>query len=148
MNFAEALPWWLLDTSRPGPEAFIRDLNRLYRKLPRLHARDCEPEGFRWIVVQRRRANRARLSAQRRRRRQADRRRLQLHSSAAPHLSHGLPSPAWREALDSDSTLYALETWVNSRRRICESRPAHGFPASAALTLPPLSTLFLEFDPH
>jgi 1,4-alpha-glucan branching enzyme len=29
-----------------------------------------------------------------------------------------------------------------------EDRPAHGFPASAALTLPPLSTLFLEFDPQ
>ena len=24
----------------------------------------------------------------------------------------------------------------------------HAFPASAALTLPPLSTLFLEFDPQ
>jgi len=28
-----------------------------------------------------------------------------------------------------------------------EGRPAHGFPASAALTLPPLSALYLEFDP-
>jgi 1,4-alpha-glucan branching enzyme len=29
-----------------------------------------------------------------------------------------------------------------------EARPAHGFPASVALTLPPLSTLFFEFDPQ
>ena len=25
--------------------------NRVYREHPALHARDCEPEGFRWIVA-------------------------------------------------------------------------------------------------
>src|SRR5579863_9605915 len=51
-NFNEALPWWLLD-HRPhqGLQAFMRDLNRLYRDRPALYARDCEAEGFRWIVV-------------------------------------------------------------------------------------------------
>ena len=51
-NVHEALPWWLLD-HRPhqGVQALMRDLNRLYRETPALHARDCEAEGFRWIVV-------------------------------------------------------------------------------------------------
>ena len=31
---------------------------------------------------------------------------------------------------------------------LAEPRPGHGFPASAALTLPPLSTLYLEYDPE
>ncbi len=29
----------------------IRDLNAVYRSRPALHARDCEPEGFRWVVA-------------------------------------------------------------------------------------------------
>ena len=52
MERDESLPWWLLDHwPHQGVQALIRDLNRLYRETPALHARDCEPEGFRWIVV-------------------------------------------------------------------------------------------------
>ena len=29
----------------------IRDLNALYQSRPAMYARDCEPEGFRWVVV-------------------------------------------------------------------------------------------------
>ena len=51
-NASESLPWWLLDHwPHQGVQALIRDLNRLYRETPALYARDCEPEGFRWIVV-------------------------------------------------------------------------------------------------
>ena len=51
-NAAESLPWWLLDHwPHQGVQTLIRDLNRIYRETPALHARDCEPEGFRWIVV-------------------------------------------------------------------------------------------------
>ena len=34
-----------------GIQLLVRDLNRLHQTQPALHARDCEPEGFRWIVV-------------------------------------------------------------------------------------------------
>ncbi len=51
-NSNDSLPWWLLDHSpHQGLQALVRDLNRLYRSTPALHARDCEAEGFRWIVV-------------------------------------------------------------------------------------------------
>ena len=51
-NVHEALPWWLLDYwPHQGVQALMRDLNRLYRDTPALYARDCEAEGFRWIVV-------------------------------------------------------------------------------------------------
>ena len=51
-NAAESLPWWLLDHwPHQGVQTLIRDLNRVYRETAALHARDCEPEGFRWIVV-------------------------------------------------------------------------------------------------
>jgi 1,4-alpha-glucan branching enzyme len=29
----------------------VRDLNYLYRSRPALHARDCEPEGFEWLIA-------------------------------------------------------------------------------------------------
>jgi 1,4-alpha-glucan branching enzyme len=29
----------------------VRDLNRTYREKPALHARDCELEGFEWLIV-------------------------------------------------------------------------------------------------
>src|SRR5271167_556814 len=46
------LPWWLLDHApHQGLQAVVRDLNALYRSRPALHVRDCEPEGFRWIIV-------------------------------------------------------------------------------------------------
>ena len=45
-------PWWLLQHwPHQGVQASIPDLNRLYRETPALYVRDCEPEGFRWIVV-------------------------------------------------------------------------------------------------
>ena len=33
-----------------GVRRLIGDLNAAYRELPALHARDCEPEGFEWLI--------------------------------------------------------------------------------------------------
>lgn len=42
--------WWLLQhTPHRGVQDLVRRLNTLHRAHPALHARDCEPEGFRWI---------------------------------------------------------------------------------------------------
>jgi len=47
-----ALDWELLDApAHAGVRQLIRDLNRVYRDKPALHARDCEAEGFAWAVV-------------------------------------------------------------------------------------------------
>src|SRR5271170_1066726 len=51
-NDAQSLDWHQLDdTMHAGMRLLVRDLNRLYRSIPALHARDCEAEGFSWIVV-------------------------------------------------------------------------------------------------
>jgi 1,4-alpha-glucan branching enzyme len=34
-----------------GMKKLITDLNYLYRSRPALHARDCEPEGFEWLIA-------------------------------------------------------------------------------------------------
>ena len=47
-----ALDWDLLNhPAHAGVSRLVRDLNRLYREKPALHARDCEAEGFEWLVV-------------------------------------------------------------------------------------------------
>ena len=44
------LDWHLLDDPfHGGVHRVVRDLNRLYRELPALHALDTDPEGFQWI---------------------------------------------------------------------------------------------------
>ena len=47
-----ALDWELLEAKpHAGMRDLVRDLNRTYRGKPALHARDCEPEGFSWLIV-------------------------------------------------------------------------------------------------
>ncbi len=46
------LDWHLLnDPLHGGVRNLLRDLNRIYREKPALHARDCEAEGFEWLIV-------------------------------------------------------------------------------------------------
>lgn len=51
-NHDIGLPWHLLDNAEhAGVQRLVRDLNRLYRETPALHAKDCEPDGFEWLVT-------------------------------------------------------------------------------------------------
>ena len=147
-NSAQALPWWLLEHApHQGLQAFVRDLNKLYRNSPALHARDCEAEGFRWIVVN---DDMQSVLAFLRMGAEGDKPVAVIcNFTPEPRTSYrvGLPfAGAWREALNSDSNLYGGSNVGNLGSIVAEARPAHGFPASAALTLPPLATLFLEFE--
>jgi 1,4-alpha-glucan branching enzyme len=148
-NFNEALPWWLLDFwPHKGLQAFVRDLNALYRNLPALHARDCEAEGFRWIVVNDEAQS---VIAFLRMGAEGDAPvAVVCNFTPVPRLAYriGLPTPGhWREALNSDAEYYGGSNMGNLGGVVAEARPAHGFSASAVVTLPPLATLFLEFSP-
>ncbi|MGQ4828333.1 1,4-alpha-glucan branching protein GlgB, partial [Enterococcus faecalis] len=49
---ARELDWFhLAHEPHEGVRRFVRDCNRVYRAHSALHARDCEPEGFAWAVV-------------------------------------------------------------------------------------------------
>jgi 1,4-alpha-glucan branching enzyme len=147
-NANDSLPWWLLDHApHQGLQALVRDLNALYRSRPALHARDCEPEGFRWIVVDDEHQS---VYAFLRTGAETDRP-IAVVCNFTPVVRHdyrvGLPSPGrWREALNSDATVYGGSGVGNMGAVVAEPQPAHGLIASALLTLPPLATLFLEFD--
>src|SRR5436305_276499 len=49
---SRALDWHLRAShAHEGVRSLVRDLNHLYRDTPALHARDCEREGFEWLVA-------------------------------------------------------------------------------------------------
>jgi len=148
-NYDEALPWWLLDHwPHRGLQTFVRDLNAAYRNMPALHARDCESEGFRWIVVN---DDEQSVIAFLRSGGESDSPVAVLcNFTPVPRQAYrvGLPRAGrWREALNSDAEYYGGSNMGNLGGVIAEDRPAHGFDASAVLTLPPLATLFLEYAP-
>ena len=132
----------LQDGNHKGVQSLVRDLNRLYRDTPALHVKDCEPEGFAWLE-----ANAADESvyAWARFGREGDEpvvvvcnftpveRRMRI---AFPHEGR------WREALNSDASLYGGGDRGNMGGVDAEAHEWNGQPASAEITVPPLAGMF------
>jgi 1,4-alpha-glucan branching enzyme len=137
--------WSLLQhPNHQGLQRCVRDLNGLYRNLPGLHARDCEPEGFRWIDADD--AAQSTLSWIR----FGGPRDLPVavvcNFTPVPrhNLRIGLPRAGrWREVLNTDAPVYGGSGMGNLGEVIAVEEPAFGQPASATMVLPPLATVYL-----
>jgi 1,4-alpha-glucan branching enzyme len=147
-DFARELDWRLLDHApHRGLKDFVRDLNHFYRSREALHARDCESEGFEWIVV-----DDADASVFAFVRYGADRSRpVVVVSNFTPVPRHGyrlgLPRAGrWREILNSDAHAYGGSGLGNLGAIHARDEGCAGFPACADIELPPLATLFFEFE--
>ena len=148
-NFEQSLDWHLLgDPRHEGVRALVRDLNRGYRGEPALHQLDCEHQGFRWIVVDDREQSVfafARFG-------EDGTRPVVAVSNFTPvpreNYRIGLPEAGrWRELVNTDASAYGGSGLGNLGVVEAVAEPAHGLPASAALVLPPLATLWLAYDP-
>ena len=135
-----ALDWELLDApAHAGVKALIRDLNGVYRDKPALHARDCEGDGFEWLIVDDagnsvfawlRKAPGARPVA------------VISNMTPRPHEGYRLPLPrdgAWREIVNSDAAIYGGSGMGNFGMVTAQG-------GAAQVTLPPLATIMLEWD--
>jgi 1,4-alpha-glucan branching enzyme len=144
-NHDIGLDWNLLDFhSHKGVQTLLRDLNNTYRKFRALHARDTDPSGFRWIVL-----NDAEQSVF------AYLRLGDPGDPAAVVVCNFTPVPRhgyrlgvpyggkWQEVLNSDAALYGGSNMGNGGTVWADGEPSHEQPCSLALTLPPLSTLIL-----
>jgi len=148
---AEAdLPWWLLDHApHQGMKRLIADLNHFYASRPAMYERDCEPEGFRWIVggdSENSVVAFLRFGAE-------GTPPVVVVCNFTPVVRHGyrigLPTIGrWAEAINTDAKEYWGSGAGNNGAVWADREPMHDLPASAALTLPPLSTLFLEWRPE
>ena len=113
---------------------------------PALHARDCEGEGFRWIVADDRDQSVfafLRFGGPDDPPVAVD---LQFHAGGPLRLSDR-PAEAgrWREILNTDAAdLWRLGRRQSRRRPRRPPLPAHGCPASADIILPPLATIYLR----
>jgi len=147
-NCNESLPWWLLDHApHQGLLRLVRDLNTFYRAHPAMYARDCEAEGFRWIVVN---DDSQSVFAWLRTGGEYDPPVAMVCNftpEARPGYRIGLPSVGrWVETLNTNSAIYGGTNVGNFGAVVAERRPLHGFAASAAVTLPPLSAIYLEYQ--
>ncbi len=146
-NFNNSLDWHLLQYDyHKGLSALIRDLNALYRATPALYARDCEPDGFRWIIAD----DSANSVLAWLRFGGSNDRPVAIVSNFTPvprsHYRIGLPfAGQWTEVLNTDAGLYGGSNTGNMGGVTATADGSHGLPASADVFLPPLATLYLEF---
>jgi 1,4-alpha-glucan branching enzyme len=149
-DFRRELDWRLLAyIPHQGLRQAIQDLNHLYRQTPALHARDCEPDGFRWLVVDD--ANQS-VAAWLRCGGPGDAPvAVVCNFTPRPRYGYrlGLPtSGRWREVFNSDAETYGGSGLGNLGAVDATEAPSHGLPASAEIVLPPLATIYLQHAPE
>jgi 1,4-alpha-glucan branching enzyme len=122
-----------------GVRKLVRDLNHIYAAKPALHARDCEGEGFEWLVADDRENS---VFAWLRKAPGARPVAVVCNMTPALHDRYRLPLPhdgIWREILNSDGAVYGGSGAGN----LGMVQAAGG---GATLVLPPLATVMLEWD--
>ncbi|QIB33019.1 1,4-alpha-glucan branching protein GlgB [Ancylobacter pratisalsi] len=145
-----SLDWHLLAMGphHSGVQALVRTLNLTYRDEVALHAHDCAPEGFRWIVVD---DSQQSIFAWVRFGRDGDAPIVMVANMTPvprPGYRIGMPHAGrWREILNTDAADYGGSGVGNLGGTVAENVPSHGLPASAEIVLPPLATLYFKWEP-
>ena len=126
------------DAQHEGVRTLVRDLNRLYRATPALHARDCEGDGFDWLIPDDKDNS---VFAWLRKAPGAAPVAVICNMTPVVHDGYHLPLPhdgRWVEVLNSDAAIYGGGGIGNLGGVDARDR-------TAAVTLPPLACVMLEF---
>jgi 1,4-alpha-glucan branching enzyme len=140
------LPWWLLQYEHhAGVQRLVRDLNKLYRDTPALHALDCDSAGFEWIDAH---DGERSIYSWVRKDGQGGQVIVVSNMTPVPRKAFRLGVPAgpsaWREALNTDSVFYGGSNLGNGEAPLnVQAANSHGRAQSIELTIPPLATVFL-----
>ena len=131
-----------------GLSRLVGDLNNVLRAEPALHRDERDERGFDWSVAD---DSRNSVYAFIRRDPAGSGRTLLVVSNFTPLRRDGyrvgVPQPGrWSERLNTDSAYYGGGNAGNLGAVHTEPRPMHGHAQSLRLTLPPLSTLYLQVD--
>jgi len=144
-NHDIGLDWFLLDDPRhSGVQALIRDLNELYRATPALHEGDCEPAGFRWLVLDD--AEHSIYAYLRQPLSGGPVALVVCNMTPVPRYGYRLGVPqegVWAERMNTDAAIYGGSNVSNAGAVQTDQQGWHGLPASVAVTLPPLATIVL-----
>jgi 1,4-alpha-glucan branching enzyme len=147
-NFDRSLDWHVLQyASHRGVQACVRDLNQIYRSESSLYSRDCEPDGFCWIVADDRDQS---VIAWLRTGEPDDAPVVMIANFTPvprPGYRLGLPKPGfWREILNTDSAIYGGSGTGNLGGVTAHNGHKHGMPCSAEVFIPPLATLYFRWE--
>jgi 1,4-alpha-glucan branching enzyme len=141
-----SLEWHVLQYQvHRGVQAWMEQLNRLYRSEPGMHVLDNSPAGFEWVD-----ANdniTSTISLLRKSENPQDTVLAVFNFTPIPRIGYRLGVPHggyWRELLNSDAREYAGSGMGNLGGVQAEEIPSHGRPFSLKLTLPPLAALFFK----
>jgi 1,4-alpha-glucan branching enzyme len=146
-NHDRDLDWLSLeDPLHAGVQRAVRDLNKLYRSEPALHRRDCEGDGFQWVVGDDRTNSVFAFL-----RKAENRAPILIVSNMTPVPRHGyrigVPlKGGWHEFFNSDSAFYGGSNVGNAGRVETTQNAAHGQAQSLELILPPLATIYLRHE--
>ncbi len=142
-----SLDWHILEKdSHKGILQWFRDLNNFYKKTPQLWEQDNDPAGFEWIDC-----GDSSSSVVSFLRRSKNGREVIFIGNFTPVIRTGYrigvpKNTVWREALNSDSSLYGGSNVGNMGKVRTEKKSFHGRQYSVELTLPPLACLVLLPD--
>jgi 1,4-alpha-glucan branching enzyme len=142
----ESLDWHLLEQPiHKGVLTLIKDLNELYRKHDALFESDGEATGFSWVEVD----NPAENLLAFRRVAPASGKEIICIGNFSPLIREnhriGLPRKgSYRQILNTDAEKYAGGGVGVVKSIKAEKTPWHGLDYSAAITLPPLGTMWFE----
>jgi len=147
-NEAKGLDWWLLDAGmHEGVRRLVGDLNAAYRELPALHARDCEPEGFSWLVGNDQTNS---VFAWTRQAPGSEPVVVIANLTPVPRDNYRVPMPKagnWVERINTDAGWYGGSNSGNQGKVVAIPSEVKEFGPYADLYLPPLSTIMLKYDP-
>ena len=141
--FDRELDWQLLSfPAHDGAHEFVRELNRLYSAQPAFFERDDGWEGFRWhiaddaaqniVAMERYAADGSRLMAV-----------VNFSPGARPRYRIGADPGVYTDILRSD-----IDGWnAGGDKHRTGRTPAHGFPASIVLDIPPYGAFYMTAAP-
>jgi 1,4-alpha-glucan branching enzyme len=141
-NHDIGLPWHL--TERPehaGVQRFVRDLNRVYRDTPALHALDCDAAGFEWLVADD--AAHSTFAWLRKGRGETERCVVVVNFTPEVLRDYRVRVPFagnWREVLNSDASVYGGSNVGNAG--VVSATAAQDSP-ELRLVIPPLAAIYL-----
>lgn len=145
-NSNASLDWHLLEFEPHRKlQAFVKDLNRLYRSEPALYQVDFDWNGFEWIDFHD--WEKSIIAFVRKAKDPSDFLLFVCNFTPVPRQGYriGVPEPGfYREILNSDSTYYWGSDVGNGGGVLAEPTPWQGRPYSISLTLPPLSVLVFK----
>jgi 1,4-alpha-glucan branching enzyme len=141
---ARSLDWHLAESHlHGGMQRLVKDLNHTYRNVPALHQRDCEGEGFEWLI-----ADDAENSVYAWLRKAPGQKPVAVVTNFTPVERNGyrVPFPRegrWREIVNTDAPIYGGQGRGNMGAAHAR-KDEQGI--GALLTLPPLSTIMFECE--